>query len=149
MFARVTFRVILSLVLVVALLAVAGGIASAAYHAGLAQGVQQGRTLSGSQGGAAAPLPFYTYAPYWFPPFGWGLGLLGCLFPLLLVFFVVSLVRLIVWGGHGYRHHGYGEPGPHGPWRGHRRWNEMAEEWHRRQHSGESGSPSGPEGQKP
>ncbi|MGA2820928.1 MAG: hypothetical protein ABSB61_09140 [Anaerolineales bacterium] len=144
MFARIAFRVVASVVLVLLLLAAAGGIYWVAYHAGLAQGVQEGRSLTGG----AAPAPIYTYGPYWFPPFGWGLGLLGCLVPLVFLFFVFSLVRLLVWGGgrrHGHR--GYGGPGFYGHEGGPGHWHEMAEEWHRRQHGKDAGSASRSEGQ--
>ena len=150
MVGRIVFRVLLALVLVVALVAVAGWIAAGAYHTGFLQGAQQaGKSLPVPQGGAPVPLPWYAYAPYWLPPFGFGFGLLGCLMPLLFLFLVFSLVRVIVGGGsRRWRHHGWEENDPHGPWRRHGRWSEMAEEWHRQQHSGEAGNPSGAGEQK-
>lgn len=152
MFVRVLFRVIASLLLVAALLAAVGAVGWAAYNSGLAQGVQQGKLLSGSPSGGTAPVPFYAYGPFWSPFFGWGLGLLGCLVPILVIFFMFSLIRLIIWGGvHSHRHHGWEEGEAHEHWhrgwRGPRRWNEMAEEWHRRQHGGESGNAPGPQAQ--
>lgn len=148
MFWRVLFRTIVSLLLVAALLTAAGAIAWAAYNSGLAQGAQQAKGLAVPQGGATAPVPPIAFAPFWLAPFGWGYGLLSCLVPILVLFFLISLLRLIFWGGgHAHRHHGWDEPGTRGPWR-HRRWNEWAEEWHRQQHSAESGKPSGSGDQK-
>jgi hypothetical protein len=148
MFVRVLFRVIVSLLLVAALIAAVGAIGWAAYNSGLAQG----KLLSGSPSGGIAPVPFYAYGPFWSPFFGWGYGLLGCLVPLLVLFFLFSLIRLIFWGGmHSHRHHGWeddeGREHWHRGWRGPRRWNEMAEQWHRRQHGGESGNAPGPQAQ--
>ena len=150
MFVRVLFRVIVSLLLVAAVLAAVGAVGWAAYNSGIAQG----KLLSGSPSAGTAPAPTVVYGPFWSPFFGWAYGLLGCLVPLLVLCFIFSLVRLIVWGPrYGYRHHGWEGPEDkehwHERWHGRRRWQEWAEDWHRRQHSGESGNPSGPEGQKP
>jgi hypothetical protein len=145
MFWRVLFRVIASLLLVAALIAAVGVVGWAAYNSGLAQGVQQGKLLPGSPSAGTAPVPLYAYGPFWTPFFGWAYGLLGCLVPLLVLFFIFSLIRMIFWGGiYGHRHHRWEEREAREHWhegcRGPRRWREMAEDWHRQQHSGETGS---------
>jgi hypothetical protein len=126
--------------ILVALVVVAGAVALGgfAYSAGLAQGaIQSGQLPAAPQG---APyvypygVPFYHYAP-WFGPWGFGFGLLRCLFPLLGILLVFALLRGFAWR----RHWGYpGGPGHVPP---------MMEEWHRRMHGegADAGAPR-PEG---
>ncbi len=137
MFARVAWRVVLGVVLVGV---IAAGLAATgwfAYNAGLAQGA--------AQSGAAAPaagVPPYGYAPFFFHPYGF--GLLGCLIPLFLIFLVFALVRPMMWGSWmGGGHRGWGMHGRFGDEGPRRHFREMAEEWHRQAHAGESGKTEG------
>jgi hypothetical protein len=92
-----------------------------------------------------------TVAPYYYGhPWGPGFGFFGIFWFLLILFGIFWLFRLAFWGfgarrffGGGYgRGWGYG-PGGHGmP----RKFDDMAQEWHRRQHgeqppAGETPSP--------
>jgi hypothetical protein len=130
MFARVAWRVVLGVVLVGV---IAAGLAATgwfAYNAGVAQGAAQSAATS-----PAAGVPYYGYAPFFFRPYGF----LGCLIPLFLIFLVFALIRPMMWGpwmggGHrGWGMHGRFGEGPRQHFR------EMAEEWHRQAHAGESG----------
>jgi hypothetical protein len=137
---------ILAAILLVAVLAIGGGlIATTAYQAGLSTAVT---TATGSAGTVVAPVvvPAYGYG------YGWhaGFGFFGFLATLFFLFIVFALVRAIFWRGGwgrrgwgpgGYGGYGYGK-GPdgtgHGPWDA--RANEAFDEWHRRAH-GESAAP--------
>jgi hypothetical protein len=137
---------ILAAVLLVAVLAIGGGlIATTAYQAGLATAV----TAAGAAG-AATPvvIPAYGYG------YGWhaGFGFFGFLGTLLFLFIVFALVRAIFWRGgpgrrggwgRGWGGSGYGDVNGGGG-RGNRPWeshaNQAFEEWHRRAHD-EAASP--------
>jgi hypothetical protein len=97
-------------------LLVAIGVGVMAYNAGVAHGLAQ----SGPPAAAAYPY-------HWGHP--WGLGF-GFFFPVLFGFL---LLRLIFWGGFGYRrwhrHYGWYGAGPYDV-------PPAFEEWHRRAHEG-------------
>jgi len=104
--------------LAVAALVVAGAaaIGTAAYNAGLAQGVAQSGALMAPPAGP--PYPVYPYM--WYRP--WGFGFFS-LFLLLVPFFIIA--RILAWRGRwrdgwSYRHDGVPP---------------AFEEWHRRAHA--------------
>jgi hypothetical protein len=144
---------ILAAIVLVALLAIGGGlIASTAYQAGLSTAVT---TATGS-GAAVAPVvvPAYGYGyGYGLHPFGFGFGIFGFLGTLFFLFIVFALIRAIFWrGGHarrGWGRDGWGGPGgPGGSDHGRSHWetgaNETFEDWHRRAHAeGDGGSGAG------
>lgn len=110
------------LLVALVLIAIIGGTAYFAYGAGVAQGVLD----SGKQTVPAtgfAPNPFYGLRPL-----GFGFGALRCLFPLLFVFLIFSLVRGIFWHGH------WGHGMRHGIWESGQGLPPMFEEWHKRSH---------------
>jgi hypothetical protein len=133
---------ILAAILLVAVLAIGGGIvATTAYQAGLSTAV----TTAGASGAVVAPVvvPAYGYGY----GFGWhpGFGLFGFLGALFFLFIVFALVRAIFWRGGAGRRGGWGPgvwggygpgQGPnghdHGPWES--RANQAFDEWHRRAH---------------
>lgn len=134
-------RVVLGIV--VTLLVVAGALALGgyAYSLGLAQGVMQNAQIVVPEGGAVtAPVypygvPFYHYR-HGFGRWGFGLGPLGCIFPLLGFFLLFALFRGFFWRGDWGGGRGWGgghHAGPQGAF----------EEWHRRAH-GEAETPQPP-----
>jgi hypothetical protein len=141
---------ILAAILLVAVLAIGGGlIATTAYQAGLSTAVT---TATGSAGTVVAPVVVPAYG-YGYGP-GWhaGFGFFGFLGTLLFLFLVFALLRAIFWRGGpgrrgwgpgGYGGYGYGK-GPDGSGHGHGPWesraNEAFDEWHRRAH-GETAPP--------
>jgi hypothetical protein len=117
-------RFVLGILLVLVLLAGLVGIGVYAYNVGVTQGLAQSGKLVAPVTGVA-PYPFYG-RPFFFHPFGFGFGFLGCLFPLLFFFLVFSLFRGFWWRGH------MGWSGAHGRW-----GNGVPprfEEWHRQAH---------------
>jgi hypothetical protein len=88
----------------------------------------------------------YPYGPYGFHRYGFGFGLLGCLGPLLLLFFIFGLFRFLFWGGMGWRHHGgpwgWGHRGPWGSEEFRNHFRERAEAWHREMHGEKPAEPS-------
>jgi len=124
-------RAFIGILLVVAVAAAIGGVATYSYHLGMAQGFAQGGTLP-APGPGAGPYPAYPYPmyPYGFPfhgPFGFGFGFFGLVWMILFVFLVLGLVRGMFWRRHGWGGHAWG-----GSWeRGVPPW---IEEWHRRTH---------------
>ena len=102
--------------LLLVVIAIVAGIGAYAYNAGVAQGLATPR----EGGTAVAP-----YGPVFYPRFGFGLGWLFCLLPLLL-FFLFPMFGLWRgrrgWGGHGHR----GEWDKNIP--------PQVAEWHRRMH---------------
>jgi hypothetical protein len=144
-------RIALGFLLVVALLAGVAGLGWYAYNAGVVQGLAQAGAAAAPSAGAPIPAPFYAYGPSLWHPFGLGFGMLGCLFPLLILALVFPLMRFLFWRGTGgFGHTGPGFCGPRGAsgregWRRHFR--ERAEEWHRQAHAGEAPKP--PEGESP
>jgi len=142
---------ILAAILLVAVLAIGGGlIATTAYQAGLSTAVT---TATGSAGTVVAPVvvPAYGYGY----GYGWhaGFGLFGFLGALFFLFIVFALLRAIFWRGGpgrrggwgpgGYGGYGYGK-GPDGGGHGHGPWESQAseafDERHRRAH-GETAPP--------
>ncbi len=124
---RILVRIILSLVLV-ALLAGLGGYV---YNLGIAQGLaSSGRLAAPAAGNPAFPAP-YAYGPFWFHPWGFGIGIFGFLFPFLGFLLIFSLIRWLLFPHrHGfYRGRGWGEVPPE------------VEEWHRRMHEKSGGQP--------
>lgn len=112
----------------VGLLLVAGvaGIASHAYHLGVAQGAVAATQMAPPAAPPAVPAPYYNYwGPYFYHgPFGFA----GFLFPLALLFLAFAVVgrafgrRRYGWARGCY---GYGDPTGVPP---------MFTEWHRRAH---------------
>ena len=117
-------RFVLGVLLVLVVIVGAVGIGAYAYNMGVAQGMATSGKIEVPSTGAA---PFPNYAPFFYRPFGFGFGFLGCLGPLILFFLFFSLLRLFLWG-------------PRWGWRGmhHRHWDgdipPMAEEFHRKLH---------------
>lgn len=118
-------RFILGVLLAIVLIIGAVGISIYAYNVGVVQGMaENGKVIAPPAG--VAPYPYY--GPFFFQPFGWGFGFLGCLFPLLFFLLFFSLIRGIIWG-------------PRWRWHHHRHWEHdehgvppMVEEWHRKMH---------------
>jgi hypothetical protein len=85
-----------------------------------------------------------TVAPYYYGHFGGpGFGFFGIFWFLLILFGIFWLFRIAFWGfgarrfwgGGWYGHRGWGYgPGGQGPQGMPRKFDEMAQEWHRRQH---------------
>ncbi|HEV2140639.1 MAG TPA: hypothetical protein VGT01_05555 [Candidatus Dormibacteraeota bacterium] len=110
-----------------------------AYNVGWSDGVNTHLPAATAAGDGA---PYYYYGPH----FGGGFGFFGILWFLLILFGIFWLFRLAFWGFFGRRMWGggwgYGRGfgkgwgyGPGGPGQGMpHRFDEMAQEWHRRQH---------------
>jgi hypothetical protein len=141
-------RVVLGIFVVLLLVVVAVAAGGYAYNVGVAQGLANSGKLVAPDGTGVAPLtPFFYGAPYFYRPFGFGFGFLGCLFPLLGFFLIFSLIRVIFWrggwggrrgwGGHGWGP-GYGSGGPEGQGQnfgpGGQGVPPMFSEWHKRAH---------------
>jgi hypothetical protein len=116
-------NVVVAILLVLLVVGGAIGVGGYAYNIGVAQGMAGG-------GKVVAPVPGavpYVYGAPWMFHRGWGFGLgpLACVFPLLFFVLIFALVRSAFWHGHGWR-------------RGYRRWEDgappMFEEWHRQAH---------------
>jgi len=118
---RIVLRVLLALVVIASVV----GIGVYAYNAGVAQGLAATDKLVIPATGAA---PY----PYWGRPFiyhrPFGLGLLSCVFPLLLGLLLIALLRGIGWRGRP----GWGHMAQHGHWD--KGVPPMFEEWHRKMH---------------
>ena len=114
---------------VLLLVAVAAGIGTWVYNAGVTAGLTEAAVQAAASGDPAPAVPYgwgYGYGPYAHGP--WGFGFFGILFGIFLLFLVVGLLRA-AFGGH---HRG----GP-GGW-GRRR--EMLEEMHRDLHRRDAGN---------
>lgn len=124
---RFVFGIVIVLVLIVGLI----GVGVYAYDLGVGQGLAQSGKLVAPTGGSV-PVPYYApVGPFFYRPFGWGFGFLGCLFPLLFFFLIFSLFRGFWWRGPGWG-------GRYGPWT-----NGVPprfEEWHQRAHEGSPAS---------
>lgn len=120
--------------LVVALLVV-GVLAAGSY--GYNMGLVQGAAQSGQLTPGIGPVPYGFWGPYGIRPFGYGFGLLGCLFPLFFVFLIFALVRGLFWRGRGWGMH-------NGQWRD--GVPPRVEEWHRRLHEAQGPGPQEPGG---
>ena len=131
MFGRTIFRVVAALLLV----AVAIGMGSAVYNAGVTAGLAEAAQQAAASGDPAPVIRDgwgYAYGyggPYWHGPFGF--GLFGILFWILGILLVIGLVRAAVGGG--WR----GGRGPGGPGG----WSGRGEEWHRELHRREGSDP--------
>lgn len=121
-------RGFLRLLAALILVAVAIGLGTAAYNAGVTAGLSEAAQSAAS--GAPVTVVPYGYGPYWHGP--WGFGFFGIIFWIFGIFLVFGLLRAIFgwgrWSGRG--------PGGWGP-RGGRR--EMVEEWHRELHRQDEG----------
>jgi hypothetical protein len=116
-------KIVLRVLLALGLIAGAVGIAIYAYNVGIAQGLIESGKLAAPTTGVA-PYPFYG-GPFFFHwPFGFGLGLLGCLFPLLFFVLFFGLLRGMIGRGHWGKHRAHWEKGVP----------PMFEEWHRKMH---------------
>ncbi|HEX2681348.1 MAG TPA: hypothetical protein VHQ03_08650 [Candidatus Dormibacteraeota bacterium] len=123
------------LVMTTILLVIVGVIA---YNVGWSDGVNT--HLPAVTQGDGAPAYYYYGPHYW----GGGFGFFGILWFLLILFGIFWLFRLAFWGffgrrmwGGGWGHYGrgFGKGWGYGPGQGMpRRFDEMAQEWHRRQH---------------
>ena len=127
---KIWLRILSGLVLVAAI----AGIAFFAFQAGVAHGSPI--TLQ-SPAGESAPIPYYGM-PYGHGGFHGmpflGLGCVGILMPLFLLFLAMGGVGFAFWGPRWGHHPMHG----HGPW-GRSRWGEgnvppMFDEWHKRAH---------------
>ena len=124
---RVWLRILAALVLV----ALVAGIGIAAYSAGAASHIQV------PANGQVPPYPYYGFGfwhPFWFFPF----AILGPLFGLLLIFFIVRGFLFVIfgprWGRWGRMHRGWRYGG------GEDDLPPMFREWHDRAH-GRTGQP--------
>lgn len=121
-------RALIGLLLVLAVAAGIAGIATYAYHQGVAEGIVQSTKLP-APGPGAGPYPGYVYPmyPYGYPFHGpFGFGFFGLLWPILLIVLLVVLLRRLYWRGHACgRPWGYSRSEGVPPW---------FEEWHRRTH---------------
>jgi hypothetical protein len=120
-------RIAIGIVLVLALAAGVAGVVTHAYNLGVAQGLAQSGKVP-VPGPGVGPFPVYPYSPYGYPygyyPFHgpFGFGFFGFLGPILFVFLVFALLRVLFWRGHGWGgHSARGVP-------------QRFEEWHRRAH---------------
>lgn len=129
----------------VILLVIVGAIA---YNIGWSDGVNT--HLPNVTQGNGSPAYYYGYGH----PFFGGLGILWFL---LILFGIFWLFRLAFWGfvgrrmwggGWGYYGRGFGHGWGNGPGMRGRRFDEMAQEWHRKQH-GEQAPPASSEGSTP
>lgn len=112
------------IVLVIALIVGAAGLGAYAYNMGLMQGMAQADRLPAPSAGTL-PYP-YAGGPFFYRPWGFGFGFLGCLIPLFVLFIVFGVMRMVFWNAR------WG-------WRGHRGLNEkgvpyMFDEWHQKLH---------------
>jgi hypothetical protein len=138
MFGRTIVRVLAVLLLI----AVAVGIGTTLYNAGVSSGLTEAAQQAAASG-EPVPAGGYGYGPYWHGHWGFGFGFFGIFFWILGIFLVFALVRAAFgwgrWGGRGGRG-GWGGPGgsdgPGGPGSGRR---EMVEEWHREMHRRDEG----------
>src|ERR1700694_759036 len=92
-------RVVLGIVVVLLLVVGAVAVGGYAYNVGVAQGLANSGKLVAPQGDGVGVAPFYYGAPYFYHPFGFGFGFLGCLFPLLGFFLIFGLIRALFWRG--------------------------------------------------
>ena len=127
---------LIGLLATVVLLVIVGAIA---YNIGYSDGLST--HLPAVTNGDGAPAYYYGYGR----PFGWGFGLFGIFWFLLILFGIFWLLRLAFFGFWGRRmwmgRGGWG----YGPGMGHGRWGsfeERAQEWHRRQHGEQPPTPS-------
>jgi hypothetical protein len=125
---RIVVRIVLALLVMAALV----GLGVTVYNAGVAQGLAASGKLVVPEGGVAPPSALY-YPPF-YRPWGFGLGCLGLIFPLLFVLLILSAMRGLFFAG--WRHRG-GWGGPPGEWP--KGVPPRVEEWHRKLHESPSG----------
>ena len=139
-------RRIIPAILLVAVLAIGGGlIATSAYQAGLSTAVT---TVTATGGTVVTPVivPAYGYG-YGGSPFGFGFGIFGFLATLFFLFIVFGLLKAIFFRGGPGRRGGWGPGGPGGYGHGHghdqnghgrspweARAHETFDDWHRSAH---------------
>lgn len=125
-------RALLRLFAFLVLVAVAVGIGTAVYNAGVTSGLSEAARVAAASGD---PLPIgwpnYGYgSPYAHGP--WGFGIFSILFWILGIFLIFGLLRVVFGGGRAGRGGG-----------GHRGWGEdrrdRIEAWHREMHSRDDG----------
>lgn len=105
---------------VLVLVAVAAGIGTVVYNAGVSAGLSTAVQQAVASGHPVPVAPYgYGNAPYWHGGWGGGFGFFGIIFWILRIILVIGLLRGAL---------GWGRWGGHGP-RGDRP--EMIEEWHR------------------
>lgn len=141
---RVVLGILVVLLLIVGALAVGGF----GYRLGIMQNLAANPSLAAPQGNGTV-VPYYYGAPYFFHPFGFGFGFLGCLFPLLGFLLIFLLIRGLFWRGgwgrRGWGMHGWGPgngPGGQDFGPGGQGVPPMFAEWHKRAHGEQK-----PEGQ--
>ncbi len=115
---RIFLRIVLALVFIAALL----GLGTYVYNVGVAQGLAESGKLVAPVPGSV-PYPYYG-GPFFFRPFGFGFGFLGCVVPLLFLMLFFGLLRGFLWRSHWGGHHSHWEKGVP----------PMFEEWHRKAH---------------
>ncbi len=119
-------RMVIGILLVAAVAAAVAGVGAQIYHLGVAQGIAQAGKLPSPAPGAgpdpAYPYPFY---PYGGPFHGFGFGLFGLLWTVLLIFLLLAIARRAFWGWGGRRWGGCQGRGGAPHW---------FEEWHRQAH---------------
>ena len=116
-------RWVAGVLLAILLIVGAVGLGVYVYNIGIAQGLATSGRLPGAPEGGA-PYPYY--GPFFYRPFGWGFGFLGCLVPLFFFFLIFSFLRFAFWGGRwGWHRHYWGREGQVPP---------PFEEWHRKAH---------------
>ena len=140
MFKNVGFRILAALVLLAAI----AGIASFAFNAGMARGAALNLQVPATAG---QPIPYYAYGMPFMHPFPFfGLGFLGLLIPIFLLFLAFGAARRMIWGPRWGGHHMH-----HGPWGDKTSDGEfvppMFDEWHRRAHN-TPGKPADSDAQK-
>lgn len=117
-------KAILFAVLVIVIVVGALGLAAYSYNMGVVQGLAQSDKSPATGNGT---LPYYPFAggPFFYRPWGFGFGLLGCLVPLFFFFLIFGMLRMVFWGprwGRGWRHMAEGGVPP------------MFEQWHQKAH---------------
>jgi hypothetical protein len=146
-------RRVIAAILLVAILAIGGGIiANTAYQAGLSTAVTT-TIASGSTVVTPVVVPAYGYGIGWHP-FGFGFGLFWLFGTLFFLFIVFALVRAILWRGGPGRRGGWGPGGWGGPagqgtygtdrspWES--RAHDTFDDWHRRAHADPPTPPTDP-----
>lgn len=130
-------RAIFGVVAAVLLVALAVGMGTVAYNAGVTAGLDEAARSAAASGAPATVV--VPVAPYWHGP--WGFGFFGIIFFIFGFFLFIGLLRAIFgwgrWGGRGHR------AGWRGGWDGPGGRREMVEEWHRELHRREEGQASG------
>jgi hypothetical protein len=126
--ARAIVPIVLAVVLITAVCLLCG-LGAVAYNFGIMQGTLQSlRVQPAAPGTTPGTAPYPYYGGPFFHPWGFGFGLLGCLFPIFFFFLIFALFRFVFWGGRRYGH------GWHRGWENDSGVPSRFEEWHRRAH---------------